>query len=110
MIRIHKKEKGKGVKIVIVNLKMCNYNSGKLKGAKLYTVNQNGAKLGKCAKIVIVNLKMCNYNSSKLKGAKMYNVNQNGAKLVKCAKITIVNLNVRFPDVAPPSVNDVSYI
>ena len=40
----------KGVKIVIVNLKMCNYNSSKLKGAKLYTVNQNGAKLGKCAK------------------------------------------------------------
>ena len=40
---------GKGAKIVIVNLKMCNYNSGKLKGAKLYTVNQNEAKLGKCA-------------------------------------------------------------
>ena len=35
---------------------MCNYNSGKLKGAKLYIVNQNGAKLGKCLKIAIVNL------------------------------------------------------
>ena len=35
---------------------MCNYNSGKLKGAKLYIVNQNGAKLGKCAKIAIVKL------------------------------------------------------
>ena len=66
--------------------------------------------LGKGAKIVIVNLKMCNYNSSKLKGAKLYTVNQNGAKLGKCAKIAIVNLNVRFPDVVPPSVNDVSYI
>ena len=65
---------------------------------------------GKGAKIVIVNLKMCNYNSGKLKGAKLYTVNQNGAKLGKCAKIVIVNLNVRFPDVAPPSVNDVSYI
>ena len=29
------KIKGKGAKIVIVNLKMCNYKSGKLKGAKL---------------------------------------------------------------------------
>ena len=67
-------------------------------------------KMGKGAKIVIVNLKMCNYNSGKLKGAKLYTVNQNGAKLGKCAKIVIVNLNVRFPDVAPPSVNDVSYI
>ena len=67
-------------------------------------------KKGKGAKIVIVNLKMCNYNSGKLKGAKLYTVNQNGAKLGKCAKIVIVNLNVRFPDVAPPSVNDVSYI
>ena len=53
---------------------------------------------------------MCNYNSGKLKGAKLYIVNQNGAKLSKCAKIVIVNLNVRFPDVTPPSVNDVSYI
>ena len=53
---------------------------------------------------------MCNYNSSKLKGAKLYTVNQNGVKWGKCAKISIVNLNVRFPDVAPPSVNDVSYI
>ena len=33
------KEKGKGAKIVTVNLKMGNYNSGKLMGAKLYTVN-----------------------------------------------------------------------
>ena len=49
---------GKGAKIIIVNLKMCNYDSGKLKGAKLYTVNQNGAKLGKCAKIAIVNLNL----------------------------------------------------
>ena len=65
---------------------------------------------GKCAKIATVNLKMNNYNSGKLKGAKLYTVNQNGAKLGKCAKIAIVNLNVRFPDVAPPSVNDVSYI
>ena len=32
-------EKGKGAKIATVNLKMCNYNSGKLNGAKLYTVN-----------------------------------------------------------------------
>ena len=70
----------------------------------------DGNKKGKGAKIVIVNLKMCNYNSGKLKGAKLYTVNQNGAKLGKCAKIVIVNLNVRFPDVAPPSVNDVSYI
>ena len=31
--------KGKGAKIATVNLKMGNYNSGKLKGAKLYTVN-----------------------------------------------------------------------
>ena len=53
---------------------------------------------------------MCNYNSSKLKGAKLYTVNQNGSKLGKCAKIVIVNLNVCFPDVAPPSINDVSYI
>ena len=53
---------------------------------------------------------MCNYNSGKLKGVKLYTVNQNGAKLSKCAKIIIVNLNVRFPDVVPPSVNDVSYI
>ena len=45
----------KGAKIVIVNLKMCNYNFGKLKGAKLYTLNQNGAKLCKCEKIAIVN-------------------------------------------------------
>ena len=50
------------------------------------------------------------YNSGKLKGTKLYTVNQNGAKLGKCAKIVIVNLNVRFPDVAPQSVNDVSYI
>ena len=53
---------------------------------------------------------MCNYNSGKLKGAKLYTVNQNGAKLGKSAKIAIINLNVCFPDVAPPSVNDVSYI
>ena len=53
---------------------------------------------------------MCNYNSGKLKGAKLYTVNQNGAKLDKCAKIVFVNLNVHFPDVVPPSVNDVSYI
>ena len=33
------KFKGKGAKIATVNLKMGNYNSGKLKGAKLYTVN-----------------------------------------------------------------------
>ena len=33
--------KGKCAKIVIVNLEICNYNSG---GAKLYTINQNGAK------------------------------------------------------------------
>ena len=30
--------KGKGAKIATVNFKMGNYNSGKLKGAKLYTV------------------------------------------------------------------------
>ena len=36
--------KGKGAKIATVNLKMGNYNSGKLKGAKLYTVNLNGVK------------------------------------------------------------------
>ena len=65
---------------------------------------------GKGAKIATVNLKMCNYNSGKLKGVKLYTVNQNRAKLGKCAKIVIVNLNARFPDVAPPSVNDVSYI
>ena len=53
---------------------------------------------------------MCNYNSGKLKGEKLYTVNQIGAKFGKCAKIAIVNLNVRFPDVAPPSVNDVLYI
>ena len=53
---------------------------------------------------------MCNYNSGKLKGAKLYTINQNGAKLGKCTKIVIVNLNVRFLDVVPPSVNDVSYI
>ena len=53
---------------------------------------------------------MCNYNSGKLKGAKLYTVNHSGAKLGKRAKIAIVNLNVRFPDVTPPSVNDVSYI
>ena len=51
---------------------------------------------------------MCNYNSGKLKGAKLYTVNQNWAKLGKCTKLAIVNLNVHFPDVAPPSVNDVS--
>ena len=66
---------------------MCNYNSGKLKGAKLYTVNQNGAKLGKCAKIVIVNLKMDTYNSGKFKGAKLYTVNQNGAKVTSLLDI-----------------------
>ena len=66
--------------------------------------------MGKGAKIVIVNLKMCNYNSGKLKGAKLYTVNQNGAKLGKYAKIAIVNLNAHFPDMAPPSINDVSYI
>ena len=66
--------------------------------------------LGKGAKIAIVDLKMYNFNSSKLNGAKLYIVNQNGAKLGKYVKITIVNLNVRFPDVAPQSVNDVSYI
>ena len=65
---------------------------------------------GKGAKIAIVNLKICNYNFGELKGAKLYTVNQNGAKLGKCAKIVIVNLNIRFPDVASPSVNDVSYI
>ena len=53
---------------------------------------------------------MCNYNSGKLKWAKLYIVNQNGEKLDKCAKIVIVNLNVRFLDVAPPSVNNASYI
>ena len=53
---------------------------------------------------------MCNYKSGKLKMAKLYTVNQNWAKLGKYAKIVIVNLNVRFPDVDPPSVNDVSYI
>ena len=53
---------------------------------------------------------MCNYNSGKLKVTKLYTVNQNGAKLGKYAKITIINLNVRFSYVAPPSVNDVSYI
>ena len=64
----------------------------------------------KGAKIVIVDLKMCNYNSGKLKGAKLYTVNQNGPNLGKCAKIAIVKLNVLFPDVAPPSINDVSHI
>ena len=53
---------------------------------------------------------MCNYNFGKLKGAKLCTINQSGAKLGKCAKIAIVNLNVRFPDMAPPSINDVSYI
>ena len=77
---------------------------------KVTSVLYSNNFMGKCAKIAIVNLKMCNYNSGKLKGAKLYIVNQNGAKLSKCAKIVIVNLNVRFPDVTPPSVNDVSYI
>ena len=36
---------GKCAKIVIVNLKIGNYNSGKFKGAKQYIVNQNGAKV-----------------------------------------------------------------
>ena len=36
---------GKCAKIAIVNLKMGNYNSGEFKGAKLYTVNQNCAKV-----------------------------------------------------------------
>ena len=66
--------------------------------------------MGKGAKIAMVNLKMCNYNSGKLKGAKLYTVNQNGPNLGKCAKIAIINLKVRFPDVFPSSVNDVSYI
>ena len=35
----------KCAKIAIVNVKMGNYNSDKFKGAKLYTVNQNGAKV-----------------------------------------------------------------
>ena len=35
---------GKGAKISTVNLKMGNYNSDKFKGAKSYTVNQNGVK------------------------------------------------------------------
>ena len=30
---------GKGAKVATVNLKIGNYNSGILKGAKLYTVN-----------------------------------------------------------------------
>ena len=30
---------GKGAKIATVNLKMGNYDSGKFKGTKLYTVN-----------------------------------------------------------------------
>ena len=38
------KLKGKGAKIATVNLKLGKYNSGKLKGAKLYTVDQKGAK------------------------------------------------------------------
>ena len=33
-----------GAKIATVNLKMSKYNSGKFKGVKPYTVNQNGAK------------------------------------------------------------------
>ena len=37
--------KDKCAKIVTVNLKMDTYKSGKFKGAKLYTVNQNGAKV-----------------------------------------------------------------
>ena len=60
---------------------MCNYNSSKLKGAKLYTINQNGAELGKCAKITTVNLKIGTYNSGKFNGAKLYIVNQNGTNL-----------------------------
>ena len=36
---------GEGAKIATVNLKMSTYNSRKFKGAKLYTVNQNGAKV-----------------------------------------------------------------
>ena len=39
VVQLVKLEKGKGAKIVTVNLKMGNYNSGKLKGAKLYIVN-----------------------------------------------------------------------
>ena len=35
---------GKGAKLVTVNLKMSAYNSGKFKGAKPYTVKQNGVK------------------------------------------------------------------
>ena len=35
---------GKGAKIATVNLKMGTYNSRKFKGAKLYTINQNGQK------------------------------------------------------------------
>ena len=41
---VKRDEKGKNAKIATVNLKMGTYNSGKLKGAKLYTVNQIGAK------------------------------------------------------------------
>ena len=37
--------KVKCAKIVTVNLKMGTYNSGKFKGAKSYTINQNGAKV-----------------------------------------------------------------
>ena len=39
------KIKGKCAKVVTVNLKMGTYNSDKFKGEKLYTVNQNGAKV-----------------------------------------------------------------
>ena len=36
---------GKGTKIATVNLNMGTYNSGKFKGVKPYTVNQNVAKV-----------------------------------------------------------------
>ena len=37
--------KGKGAKKATINSKIGNYNSGKFKGAKPYTVNQNEAKV-----------------------------------------------------------------
>ena len=36
---------GKGAKIATVNLKMSTYDSSKFKGAKPYTVKQNGANV-----------------------------------------------------------------
>ena len=35
---------GEGAKIATVNLKIDTYNSGKFKGAKSYTINQNEPK------------------------------------------------------------------